>query len=181
MENSPAKKFTLKHQLLLFALVVVLAAAAAWLFVFQAQWHRLGELNALYGNERRQVAAIEAHVAAHPDAAKHMAELDAKRQVVDQLLPVAPGVSDFLIVAEKAARASGSQLLQVKPSQTAAKNALQETMLEVIVRGDFFQTVGFLKQLEDAPRFNAVTGLTMNVKPGGGLETKLQVVIYNTK
>ncbi len=181
MNFSPGKKFTLKYQMLLFAAVVVLAAAVAWTFVFQAQWFRLAELNTAYENERRQVAIVEAHLAAHPDAAKHMAELDAKRRVVDHLLPVAPGVSDFLIVAEKAARTSGSQLIQVKPSQTVAKNALQETQLEVVVRGDFFQTTGFLKQLEDAPRFNAVTGLAMNGKPGGGLETKLQVVIYNTK
>ncbi len=181
MSYSPAKKFTLKYQLLLFAVAVVLTAVLAWLFVFQAQWLRLAALNATYENERRQVTAIEAHITAHPDAAQHMAELDAKRKVVDQLLPAAPGVSDFLIVAEKAARASGSQLIQVKPSQTAAKNALQETLLEVVVRGDFFQTVGFLKQLEDAPRFNTVTGLAMNVKPGGGLETKLQIIIYNTK
>lgn len=175
------KEFSLKHKLILFAVATLLAAWVAWFFVFQPQRLRLAELDSQYRSEKRQVDAIEAHVLAHPDATKHMAELDAQRRIVDRMLPESPGVSDFLVLVEKAARASGVQLLNVKPAAQVNKNNYQETPLDILVRGDFFQTVGFLKQLEDAPRFNSVTTLTMNMKPGGGLETKLQVVIYSVK
>lgn len=175
------KEFSLKHKLVLFALVTVLAALVTWFFVFQPQRLRLAELDGRYRNEKRQVDTIEAHVLAHPDPAKHMAELDARRRVVDRMLPETPGVSDFLVIVEKAARASGVQIMHIKPAQVVSRNNYQETPLDILIRGDFFQTVAFLKQLEDAPRFNSVNSLALNMKLGGGLETKLQVVIYSVK
>ncbi len=175
------KELSLKHKLILFAVVAVLAAVVTWSFVFQPQRHRLTELDGLYRNEKRQVDTIEAYVLAHPDPAKHMAELETRRRSVDRMLPETPGVSDFLVVVEKAARASGVQVIHIKPAQPVSRNNYQETPLDILVRGDFFQTAGFLKQLEDAPRFNAVNSLAMNMKLGGGLETKLQVVIYSVK
>jgi Tfp pilus assembly protein PilO len=170
-----------KHKLTLLAIVTVLAVWVAWFFVFQNQRHRLTELDNLYRSEKWQVDAIEAHVLAHPDAAKHMADLDARQRIVDRLLPENPGVSNFLVLVEKAARTSGVQLLSVKPAPLVSKNNYQETPLYIIINGDFHQTADFFKQLEDAPRFNSVTNLSMNMKAGGGFETKLQVVIYSAK
>ncbi|MDR7865996.1 MAG: type 4a pilus biogenesis protein PilO [Sporomusaceae bacterium] len=175
------KELSLKHKLMLFAFVTVLVAVVAWSFVFQQQRLRLVELDGRYRSEKRQVDAIEAHVLAHPDPAKHMAELDIRRRVVDRALPETPGVSDFLVIVEKAARASGVQIMHIKPAAVVSRNNYQETPLDILVRGDFFQTAGFLKQLEDAPRFNSVNSLAMNMKLGGGLETKMQVVIYSVK
>ncbi|MDT8901800.1 type 4a pilus biogenesis protein PilO [Anaeroselena agilis] len=181
MAISLPKELSLKHKLMLFALVALLIFAAAWLFLLQPQRLRLAELDGRYRNEKRQVDTIEAHALAHPDPAKHMAELDARRRALDRMLPETPGVSDFLVAVEKAARASGVQIMQVKPAPVVSRNGYHETPLDLLVRGDFFQTVGFLKRLEDAPRFNSVPQLTMDMKPGGGLETKLQVVIYSVK
>lgn len=174
------KYLTLKRKIVLFAVGALLAVWVVSLLVFLPQRTRLAELDAMYQAERRQVEIIEAHILAHPDAARHMAELDARRAVVDRLLPESPGVGDFLVAVERAARAGGVQLLHVRPGPAAAKSGYQETPLEVLVRGDFFKTVAFLRQMEDGPRFSAVNGLTMSVK-NGVLESKLNVVIFSVK
>lgn len=165
---------------MLFAVCALAAVWAVTLLVFAPQRALLAQLDGQYQAERRQVDTIEAYALAHPDAAKHLAELDARRVMVDRLLPASPGVSDFLVQVEKAARAGGVQLMHIRPAATVAKSGYQETPLEILVRGDFFQTVAFLRQLEDGTRFSAVSGLTMGMKQGM-LESKLQVMIYNLK
>jgi Tfp pilus assembly protein PilO len=178
--SSLNKPLQLKHKIMVFAACAVVVLWVAVLLVFAPQRARLAALDASYQTERRQVEAIEAYGLAHPDTNKHMAELDARRITVDRLLPATPAVSDFLVLVEKAARTGGVQLQHVRPAAAAAKNGYQETPLEILVRGDFFQTVAFLRQLEDGTRFNAITAIGVGMKQGV-LESKLQVVIYNLK
>ena len=95
-----------------------------------------------------------------------------------QILPAESQISEFLLQSETAARDSGVQLIMLKPGTAISKNGCREYPVELIIRGDFFQTMNFIKAVETGVRFNNVNSLLMQVR-SGYLESKLSVTIYS--
>lgn len=169
-----------KHKAVLVLIVILLAVWAVTSSVFLPQREELAALGEQHRMEQHQVQIIKAYAINHPDIDTHLAELDNRWALISKALPDNPGISEFLIELEAAANQSGVALVQVKPTQPVNKEGYQETQLEVLIRGSFFQVLNFVKQMEEGSRFSVITNITVHSQQGV-LESKLAVQIYNTK
>lgn len=169
-----------KHKAVLVLIVILLAAWAVTSSVFLPQREELAALDEQHMLERQQIQIIRAYALDHPDVDSHLADLDKRWALVSKALPDNAGISDYLIELETAANQSGVALVQVQPKQPVEKAGYQETQLEVLIRGSFFQVLNFVKKMEEGPRFSVITNITVHSQQGV-LESKLGVVIYNTK
>lgn len=139
---------------------------------------RLTEIENKLKIERQWVKRAQEFSLAYPEPAKHLKQLDAQLHLVAQILPAESQISEFLLQSETAARDSGVQLIMLKPGTAISKNGCREYPVELIIRGDFFQTMNFIKAVETSVRFNNVNSLLMQVR-SGYLESKLSVTIYS--
>jgi type IV pilus assembly protein PilO len=138
----------------------------------------MAELENQLRMERGLVKAAQDFGMTHPEPAKYLKLLDDKRNAIEKMLPPDARVSEFLSQCEAAAKASGVQLVSLKPSVAINKNGYREWPMELVIRGSYFQTMNFIKKIEEGPRFNTLTNITMQAKPGQ-LESKLAVSIYS--
>jgi len=170
----------MKHKILIFALVSLTAAWLLTIYVFMPQWDDLDQQTASYQQEKQKLQVVEAYAIDHPNIDEHLAELDVKRASLDKLLPNSGNFTEYLLQVETAAKASGVKIIGVKPTQPVDKGQVNESMFEVVVRGTYFQTLDFVKRLDEGPRFNFVSAVAMRADQGV-LESKLSILIYNTK
>ena len=127
--------------------------------------------------ERNRVKQIQSFSLAHPEPAKHLNQLEEKLTVFNRMLPLEPQVGEFLTQSENSAKTSGVQFVSLKPGQMANKGGYRELSLELTIRGNYFQTMNFLKRIEEGPRFVAVTNVTMQSQ-SGQIQSKIWVSIY---
>ncbi|SDF08836.1 Pilus assembly protein, PilO [Sporolituus thermophilus DSM 23256] len=171
-------KIGIKHKIILFMVAVIAALWLFGIFIFLPQQARRAELAAQYRLAREKLEQLEAFALAHPDADRYLAELGAKLGEAEKKLPNEPDVGGFLMEVERASRESGVHLLHVQPGLPANKNGYRQIPVEILVRGNYFQTLTFLNKLESAARFNSVVNMTMQSR-GGSLESKLSVLIFS--
>jgi len=172
------KKLEIKHKIILFGAGIAAVIVVFYLYLWLPQTERIAALTAQYQTERQRVQTIEAFANAHPDIGAYETELNNKLAQVDKMLPNNAEISEFIIEAENIAKISGVQLLRIKPAPAVNKNGYREIPLEMVVKGNYFQTLSFLKKLEEITRFNSVLNLATQSK-NGDLESKLSVVIYS--
>ncbi len=171
-------KLSLKYRLMALAAGFLAVVGLFYLFLYLPQRQRIAAVAAQYELENRQVAVIENFARLYPQPEKYYAELSQRSTRVNKLLPDNHELGDFLVQAEQAAKAANIQLAQIKPGQIANKNGYREVPVEIIIKGDFFQTMNFIKALEDGTRFNILTSIVMQSRQGL-LETKLMVAVYS--
>lgn len=153
----------------------------AWLFasfVFFPTKQRLAEMENQLRLEHSSVKILQGFGMAYPEPPKYLKMLDNKLAVLERLLPTEVQVSDFLSQSELASKASGVQLISLKPGAPVNKNVYREWVMELVIRGSYFQTMNFLKKIEEGPRFSTVSNIAIQSKPGH-LESKLAVSIYS--
>jgi len=178
-EASPALlRLQDSHKLLLgIGGIAAFALGIVW-FVILPQREQVQQLKTQYRLERSQVLGLENFALAHPQGEKYLQELRGKKLVTEKKLPNTLDMGQFMRELEIAAAQSGVQILQIKPGVTVVKdNRYRETPVELQVRGAFAQLMGFMKKLEDADRFNAITGMTV-IANRGLLETKIALTVY---
>ena len=83
-----------------------------------------------------------------------------------------------LTQVEQAAKACGLQLVEIKPAPAVTKTGYRELPVEIGIKGTFAQTAAMLKTLEDIPRFNSLTQVSMNSRQGT-IESKLVLTVYS--
>ncbi|WP_425060714.1 hypothetical protein SCACP_14570 [Sporomusa carbonis] len=171
-------KLETKHKLYILGLGVVLLTTLFYILVLSPQRDRIAELKSEYQAESQRVKTIEAFAMNHPDLDQYLNELDNKLAQSDNKLPGQPEVGEFLKDVEQAAKGSGIQLSEIKPSPAANKESYREIPVEINVKGTYLQTLDFIKKLEDSRRFNAVTNVNIQAKQGS-LESKLNLIIYS--
>ena len=176
--NTSVEKLPIQYRLLLAGMAILSGLLLFYVLLLGPQAVRLGELRAQYNIETRRVQVIEAFALANPEADKYLAELDQRVAQVNKMLPNDLDMSECLRQIEMAAKTGGVQLLQVKPSLAVNKKGYREAPVEIIIKGTFWETLKFLKTLEDGPRFNSVTSLAVH-SDQGMLECKLVVAIYS--
>ncbi len=151
-----------------------------WLFfscLFLPQKIQIVNLTAQYQTERQKTQIIEMYAAAHPDIERDLGELDGKLIQVDKMLPNSNDIYDFLVQLEQAAKGSSIQLVQIKPGQILNKNGYREIPVEIFIKGNYFQMLDFLKKLEDGPRFNTITSISIKAQKDN-LDAAILVVVY---
>lgn len=172
------KTLPLRYKVCIFSLALMVFA---WIFaaaaLFPAQ-QRIAELENVLRMEQGWVKVVQDFGMKHPEPAKYLKLLDDKLASLDRLLPPEARVSEFLSQSEAAAKSSGVQLLSLKPGAVVNKKGFRDWTMELTVRGSYFQTMNFIKKLEEGPRFSTVTNITMQSKPGQ-LESRLSVSIYS--
>lgn len=174
------KKLPLKHKLYIFALAAALVTlATAWL-VFLPQWERLEQARNQYQMELQQVRVVEVFVLDHSDLDGFLAELDQKQAELDKVLPETSALNDYLVQLEATAKKCGVKLIMVKPAPPVDKGGYFETQFDVAVKGSFFQTLSFVKLLDEGPRFAAMNTLSLHAQPVG-LESKLLIRVFSLK
>ncbi|VBB06869.1 translation elongation factor ef1b/ribosomal protein s6 [Lucifera butyrica] len=176
----------IKYKLALAAAGLVLLAGLFIAGVVVPQERTIQRLKGQYQAERGRVEVVEAFAQAHPDPDRYLADVDKQIALTDNMLPDNVEVSGFMAQVEKSSRDSGSQLVEVKPGQAAAKSGYQEIPIEITVRGHYFAIMNFMVKLQDGPRFSIVKNIDMHVQSGKNasssspeLEGNLAVTIYS--
>ncbi len=171
------KNVTDKHKVLLFIAGIVTVMIGFYYFIFLPQRTQISQLKTMQQAESQRVQMIEDFATAHPNIGQYEQELTAKQALVNKMLPDQAEISGFILEIEKAAQKNNIQFIRIKPAQAINKNGYREIPLELLVRGSYFQTLNFLKTLEDLPRFNS--GVNMAVQAQNGqLESKITLIIY---
>lgn len=167
-----------KQKIILFAVGIVLTYLLFFLFIWTPQSQRITELRNELQLERSRINVIEAFVIAHPNSDKYIIELDQKIVLVDKMFPNQPEISDLLSLLNQTSQNSGVQLVHVKPTAPINKSGYREIPIDILIKGDYFQTLNFLNKLESLPRLVLVTNISTLSKQKT-LETKLSGIIYS--
>lgn len=163
--NNTLGKLEEKHIIALTGLGLLAAIYLFYTFVFVPQSAQIEQLSQQCQQEQQKIKTIEAFEAAHPNIEGYITELDNKKVTADSMLPDDADMKGFLIQAESAARGK-VPLLRVKYGQIAKANGYREIPVEMAVRGDYFQTLSFIKNMEESPRFNSIKNVVMKLNKG---------------
>lgn len=176
-------KFTMealqpRQKIVLFIICAVITLLLFYFIILEPQRQRITELRNELQLERARINTIEAFVIAHPNSDKYLIELDQKTAQIDKMFPNQPEISDFLSLLNQTSKSCGVQLVHVKPAASINKSGYREIPLDILIRGNYFQTLNFLTKMESLPRLVLVTNITTQSKQRT-LETKLSAIIYS--
>lgn len=166
-----------KYIVVLYILTLFAAVWAFFLLIYLPQAARNNELRQQLLSQQQQVKTVEAFALAHPEADKHLSELERRQVMLDKMLPASPDLSDFVVQVERAAKEAGVQISQLKPSVPVNKEGYREIPVEILIKGNFFQTAAFLKKLEDGQRFSLVQTLSMQARQSV-LDCRINATVY---
>ncbi len=166
-----------QYKILLFILFLFSGALLFYLGVLQPQQMQISELTQQVSTEKKKVELINKFAITYPNVERHIAALESQALQTDRMLPDYPEIQEFLLQIEAIAKASGVNLLHIQPGTSSYVGGHGEFPIEITTQGNFFQTITFLKKLEDCPRFNSVVRLSLQSQ-AGFLESNLVVVTY---
>lgn len=167
-----------KYRTAIFAVGIASFIFVTHSFLLNPQWEQIENLKNQNQTGKMRVQVVEAFSLAHPNTDQYLIELDQKKAHADKMLPDRSDVSDFLVLLDQASKDCGIQLTHIKFSPAVNKNGYREIPLEILIRGDYFQTINFLTKMESLPRFNSINRVVTQSKEKV-LETKLTVAIYS--
>ena len=175
--NISLEKLSTRYKIILFVVIIVLIAVLVFAVVIAPQQARVATLRSELVVEQQRVLIIENYTLAHPDASKHIAELNRKISSSNQLLPGSTDIGGFLVDLEQIAKASSIQLTQIQPAPPVNKNNYQEIPITMVVKGNYFQVLDFVSRMEGANRFNSILSMGIQSK-AGILEGKVVLNVY---
>jgi len=173
--NLPVQAKIISFIVFLLSCVVVF-----YIGLLRPQQMQIAELSNRVHSEQQKVQVIEKFAFFYPDTDRHLASLESKFIQTSRTLPDHPDIREFLLQVDLAANTSGVKLLQIQPGIGINKGEYWELPIEIMTRGNFFQTIAFLKKLEDCPRFNSVVRLSLQSQTGD-LESNFVVAIYSCR
>ena len=176
--NLQSTTLSLRYKMCIFTLGLIVFGWFFAVVVLLPAQQRIVALEKQLRIEQDWIKVVQDFGTAYPEPAKFQKLLDEKLISFDRLLPAQVRVSDFLSQCEAAAKASGVQLLSLKPGAFVNKNKFRDCKMELVIRGNYFQTMNFIKNLEDGPRFCTITQIAIQSK-SGQVESKLSVNIYS--
>lgn len=161
----------------LFAACILAAAGLFYLFVYLPQCAQIEKLTLEANAGQEKIAEIERFLTAHPDLAAYERETRAKLEMLAKKLPDDHEISAFVAQAQQAANDSGVTLIRVAPGQANARGAYTETPLLVEFKGNYVQTLDFIRKLERIERFNLIDRMELKSREGS-LRGKFMVFVY---
>jgi len=166
-----------QYKILLYILFIVSGVLLFYLGMIQLQQMRISELTQQVHAEKKKAGLINDFVITHPDVERYIAGLENQALQADRMLPDNPQIQEFLLQIEASANVSGVNLLHIQPGISSYVGGHGEIPIEITTQGNFFQTITFLKKMEDCPRFNSVVRLSLQSQ-AGFIESNLVVVTY---
>lgn len=164
--NSSFGKMEDKHIIALTSMILIVVIYLFYAYVFVPQQAQVDQLSAQCKQEQTKVDTIEAFQQKHPDIKQYLAELDDKKTATDAMLPDDSDMREFLLQAEKAAKDGGLPLMTVKYDKIKSQKGYREIPVQMTVNGNYFQTVNFLKNIEESQRYNSVQKVVMKMDKG---------------
>lgn len=169
---------SLRYKVCVFSCGIVLTVWLFAEFVYFPWQQRMAGVAERLQLELAMVKNAQEFVVSQPEPSRYLQQLDRKLDLLEQILPSTDRTGRFLPHGEMAAKSSGIQLLSVKPGEVVHKNGYQELSLQLIVQGNFFQTMQFIKTLETGPHFSNVSHIVLQAKPAT-LESKITIMLYS--
>lgn len=166
-----------KYKIISFIAGISIVIVVCYYFILIPQQVQISHLQTACEEKVQYLKEIEAFVNKYPDIAAYERELRSKQARVDQLLPNTPQVSAFILVIEQAARNSGLQLTQISPSPVIYQPGYRAIPLKLAVAGDYYQTLAFLKKIEQLSRFTSTVDMLMQAR-SGILSSSFTILIY---
>lgn len=145
--------------------------------VLYPQEQKIAEQKRLLQQEEQRLALVENYILAHPDAEKRLNELQQSLLRVEKALPGSLDVSVFMNQLQTAATEANVRILSVRPAAMVDRSGFREIPVEISFEGSFFQTMAFLKKLEDGERFSLPNTVLLQKKQDK-LTTRLNVLIF---
>lgn len=127
--------------------------------------------------EKGKILQIETFIADYPDISKYEQEIQNKIDLLNMKLPNNDSMAEFLIVLENTAKKTGVRISNIKPNPPANKDNIAEYNIELVLHGNYFQMLEFLKTMEDIPRFNVINSITVQGKDEA-LSTRVILSIF---
>ena len=177
MEKITAKLET-RHKIFFFVLGLAIVVMVFYTYVYQSQQQCLAQLNTDLQMTKQKVQVLEGFLAQHPDLKQYEKELQDKTDLVNSKLPADKDISSFIMQVEDSAKKTNVKLNRVKPIGEENKENYRGIKVELDNTGDYFQTLEFLKKLEQLQRFNTVTDMSVQAKDEI-LNSKLSLLVYS--
>ena len=177
MEKITAKLET-RHKIFFFVLGLAIVVMVFYTYVYQSQQQCLAQLNTDLQMTKQKVQVLEGFLAQHPDLKQYEKELQDKTDLVNSKLPADKDISSFIMQVEDSAKKTNVKLNRVKPIGEENKENYRGIKVELDITGDYFQTLEFLKKLEQLQRCNTVTDMSVQAKDEI-LNSKLSLLVYS--
>ena len=177
MEKITAKLET-RHKIFFFVLGLAIVVMVFYTYVYQSQQQCLAQLNTDLQMTKQKVQVLEGFLAQHPDLKQYEKELQDKTDLVNSKLPADKDISSFIMQVEDSAKKTNLKLNRVKPIGEENKENYRGIKVELDITGDYFQTLEFLKKLEQLQRFNTVTDMSVQAKDEI-LNSNLSLLVYS--
>lgn len=156
MKLTLRREYTTREKAMLVALVVVVVATLLVQFVYMPMFRARIEL------DQRIVELENAHQLARLQAAKEseidaeLARINARLEQLTGQLPQAADIPQYLIQVEQAALSSGVRVKELKIGSPVNKKDHGEIPISIVASGEYSSVVGFLRQIETAPRYTNI-------------------------
>ena len=167
-----------RHKIFFFIIGLAIVGMVFYTYVYQSQQQCLAQLNTDLQMTKQKVQVLEGFLTQHPDLNQYEKELQDKSDLVNSKLPADKDISSFIMQVEDSAKKSNVKLSRVKPISEENKDNYRGIKVELDVSGDYFQTLEFLKSLEQLQRFNTVTDMSVQAKDEI-LNSKLSLFVYS--
>lgn len=175
--NISLDKLEEKHIIALTGLGLVAAIYLFYAFIFVPQSSQIEQLSTQCQQEQQKVKQVEAFQDEHPDMEQYLHELDNKKMMADAMLPDDADMRGFLVQGETSARVGKLPLLTVKFEKVANMKGYREIPVDMGVAGDYFQTLNFIKSMEESTRFNSIKKIVMKMDKGS-IKTAISSSIF---
>ncbi|MCE5285865.1 MAG: type 4a pilus biogenesis protein PilO [Pelosinus sp.] len=166
-----------KHIIALTGIGLVAVIYLFYAFIFVPQSEQIEQLSAQSKEEQNKLKQVEVFQSEHPDINQYLHELDDKKVMVDAMLPDDADLRGFLVQGETAARVGKLPLLSVKYEKVENQKGYREIPVAMGVQGDYFQTLNFIKSMEESSRFNSIKKIVMTMEKGS-IKTAISSSIF---
>ncbi|MBP2631113.1 MAG: Pilus assembly protein PilO [Firmicutes bacterium] len=168
----------IKYQVILCIFSICCIFSAFYILILIPQQNEIAELKNLKQVNDNKIELVEKFAVSHPDINEYDHEIQVNLDNVNKKIPDKYDISNFLAQIKQISQVTNVELLHVKPRSPVSKDNYTCMLVDVEVKGDYFQTINFLKKLKEVERFNSVNKMLMQ-SSNEFLKTKLEINIYS--
>jgi len=170
--------FKIKYQVILCIISICCIVSAFYIFIYIPQQDEIIELKNLKQSNENKIQLVEKFVVIHPDISEYDHEIQLNLDNVNKKIPNMHDISNFLMQVKQISQSSNVEVLHVKPKNLVNKDEYSSLLVDIEIKGNYFQTIKFLKNLEAIERFNSVNKMLIQ-SSNEVLNTKLEINIYS--
>lgn len=143
-----------RTNVLLGGVIAVALVILAWLFLISPQNDELAQVRADTEAQNAQAVAVQSQIVGLEQVRADAPRLEAEIAEIDSIVPSDPSLASTLRQLQAAADDAGVQLLTVVPTRPskmaeAQPATIHEMDIAINLEGSYFQTVDFLRRIED--------------------------------